>query len=113
MFHLFHFLTQYIKWFLIINIKFIGYPSFFLFRMDIDYAPSGREFATGSYDRTVRIFPINEGRSREIFHGQRMQKVFAVSYSQDNQFIFCGSEDMNIRIWKSIAYKPLGTVAGF
>lgn len=78
--------------------------------MDIDYAPSGREFATGSYDRTVRIFPVNEGKSREIFHGQRMQKVFAVSYSQDNQFIFCGSEDMNIRIWKSIAYKPLGTV---
>jgi len=23
------------------------------FRMDIDYSPTGREFVTGSYDRTV------------------------------------------------------------
>lgn len=78
--------------------------------MDLDYAPTGKEFVTGSYDRTVRIFNINQGKSREVFHGQRMQKVFAVSYSHDNQYVFSGSEDMNIRIWKSIAYKPLGTV---
>lgn len=25
----------------------------FLHRMDIDYSPTGREFVTGSYDRTV------------------------------------------------------------
>lgn len=78
--------------------------------MDLDYAPTGKEFVTGSYDRTVRIFSIFEGKSREIFHGQRMQKVFAVSYSLDNQYVFSGSDDMNIRIWKSIAHKPLGTV---
>lgn len=28
------------------------------YRMDIDYSPTGREFVTGSYDRTVRS-PIN------------------------------------------------------
>lgn len=42
--------------------------------MDLDFAPTGREFVTGSYDRTVRIFPINAGKSREVYHGQRMQK---------------------------------------
>ena len=29
------------------------------FRMDVDYAPTGKEFVAGSYDKTVRIFPID------------------------------------------------------
>jgi hypothetical protein len=28
----------------------------------------------------------------------------------DNEYILSGSEDMNLRIWKSISYKPLGNV---
>ena len=27
-----------------------------IFRMDVDYAPTGKEFVSGSYDKTVRIF---------------------------------------------------------
>ena len=43
-------------------------------RMDIDFSPTGREFVTGSYDRSVRIFPYNGGHSREIYHTKRMQR---------------------------------------
>jgi DDB1- and CUL4-associated factor 13 len=32
--------------------------------LDIDYSPTGEEFVTGSYDRTLRIFRRSEGRSR-------------------------------------------------
>ena len=42
--------------------------------MDIDYAPTGKEFVTGSYDRTIRMFRVDEGKSRETYHGKRMQK---------------------------------------
>lgn len=42
--------------------------------MDLDYSPTGTEFVTGSYDRTVRIFKENEGASKETYHGKRMQK---------------------------------------
>ena len=28
----------------------------------------------------------------------------------DNEYVLSGSEDMNIRIWKSISYKPVGNV---
>ena len=34
--------------------------------MDIDYSPTGKEFVTGSYDRTVRIFGNTAGHSREV-----------------------------------------------
>jgi WD40 repeat protein len=41
--------------------------------MDLSFSPSGREFATASYDRTVRVFEARGGKSREVYHGRRMQ----------------------------------------
>ena len=45
--------------------------------MDVDYSPTGREFVAGSYDRSVRIFAYNGGRSREVYHTKRMQRCVA------------------------------------
>jgi len=42
--------------------------------MDLAYSPTGKEFVTGSYDRSVRIFKANKGRSREMYHTKRMQR---------------------------------------
>lgn len=51
--------------------------------LDVDFAPTGREFISGSYDRTVRIWRYNEGRSREVYHGKRMQRIWSVLFSGD------------------------------
>jgi WD repeat and SOF domain-containing protein 1 len=75
--------------------------------LDIDFSPTGREFVTGSFDKTIRIFPINGGRSREVYHTKRMQQVNSVLYSMDNRLIISGSEDTNIRMWKSHAADSL------
>ena len=78
--------------------------------LDIDFAPTGKEFVTGSFDKTMRIFPFNGGRSREVYHTKRMQQINAVCYSMDSKFVISGSEDTNIRIWKanaSYSLKPL------
>lgn len=40
--------------------------------MDLDVAPTGKEFTTASYDKTIRIFNVQEGRSREVYHLKRM-----------------------------------------
>lgn len=53
--------------------------------MDVDFSPTGREFASGSFDKTIRIFEVGGGQSREVYHGRRMQKVLAVMWSPDNQ----------------------------
>ena len=34
--------------------------------IDLDYSPTGRELVSGSYDKTVRIWTTDSGRSREV-----------------------------------------------
>lgn len=80
---------------------------------DIDYAPTGKEFVSGSYDKSVRIYEIHKGHSREIYHTKRMQRLTCVKWSLDNKYIFSGSDEMNIRIWKARAAEKLGVVRMF
>jgi len=76
----------------------------------VDFAPTGREFVSGSYDKTVRIFPVDKGRSREVYHTKRMQRLTCVAWSRDNRYILSGSDEMNLRLWKARASEKLGII---
>jgi len=78
--------------------------------ISVDYSPTGLEFVSGSYDRTVRIFEANKSTSREVYHTKRMQRLTAVSWSLDNKYVLSASDEMNIRIWKSKASEKLGVL---
>lgn len=78
--------------------------------IDLDYSPTGREFVSGSYDKSIRIFEVNKGNSRDIYHTKRMQRLSCMAWSLDNKYVLCGSDEMNIRIWKSKASEKLGVV---
>ncbi|ENN72947.1 hypothetical protein YQE_10418, partial [Dendroctonus ponderosae] len=74
----------------------------------VEYAPTGKEFVAGSYDKTIRIFECDHGHSRDVYHTKRMQRLTCVHWSLDNKFIISGSDEMNIRIWKARASEKLG-----
>lgn len=76
--------------------------------IDLDYSPTGAEIATAGYDRSLRLFDVRAGSSRDIYHGQRMQRLFCVRYSMDSKYILSGSDDGNVRIWKAHASEQLG-----
>jgi WD repeat and SOF domain-containing protein 1 len=78
--------------------------------MSVGWSPTGREFVTGSYDRTIRLFSLlqNNGVARDVYHTKRMQRVFTVNYSLDNTYIVSGSDETNIRLWKARSSEKLG-----
>ncbi|XP_005103284.1 DDB1- and CUL4-associated factor 13 [Aplysia californica] len=78
--------------------------------MDVDYAPTGKEFATAGYDRAVRIFNHTDGHSRDVYHTKRMQRVNHIMWSMDNKYILSGSDEMNVRLWKARASEKLGVL---
>lgn len=49
--------------------------------------------------------------SREVYHTKRMQHVMCVKWSADSKYILCGSDEMNIRLWKANASEKLGVVS--
>merc|ERR1711904_734645 len=77
---------------------------------DVDYSPTGREFVAGSSDCSIRIFSHNKGHSREIYHTKRMHRVSSVCFSMDGEYVFSGSDDMNVRVWKSSGSKQQGVL---
>jgi len=79
--------------------------------LTLDYSPTGQEFVSGSYDKSLRIFGADAGHSREIYHTTRMQRIFQVRYSGDSRFVLSGSDDTNIRLWKAYASEKIGVLS--
>ncbi|KAL0984913.1 hypothetical protein UPYG_G00150380 [Umbra pygmaea] len=78
--------------------------------LDVDYSPTGKEFVSASFDKTIRIFPKDSYHSREVYHTTRMQHVICVKWSSDNKYVLSGSDEMNIRLWKASAAEKLGVL---
>lgn len=66
---------------------------------------------SGSWDRTVRLWKRDGGRSRDVYHTKRMQRVFDVTYTPTADFVLSASDDGNVRIWKSNASQKLGPIS--
>lgn len=76
--------------------------------IDLDYSPTGKQFCSGSYDKSIRIFKVEDGKSQDVYHTKRMFKVNTVLWSADNKYILSGSSDHNVRLWKARASEKMG-----
>ncbi|KAI9801511.1 MAG: rRNA-processing protein sof1 [Piccolia ochrophora] len=71
--------------------------------MDVEFSPTGEELVSASYDRSVRLWNRGQGHSRDVYHTQRMQRVFSAKFTPDAQYILTGSDDGNVRLWRANA----------
>ncbi|KZT28302.1 WD40 repeat-like protein [Neolentinus lepideus HHB14362 ss-1] len=78
--------------------------------MSCDWSPTGLEFVSGGWDRTVRVWKEGVGKAPEVYHTKRMQRVLSTAFTHDARFVVSGSDDGNVRLWKAKAHEKLGII---
>ncbi|KAI1328464.1 WD40-repeat-containing domain protein [Xylariaceae sp. FL0255] len=70
----------------------------------IAFSPNGKFLASGSSDRTVRLWDVIAGGSR-VLRGHT-STVLGVAFSADGRLIASGSQDKTVRLWPINTLKP-------
>ena len=64
----------------------------------VAFSPNGQTLASGSYDRTSRLWQIDTGNLLGNFVGHT-KPVWTVAFSPDGQTLASGSGDETIKLW--------------
>ncbi len=77
----------------------------------ISFSPDGRRLASGSSDKTIKIWDIKTGRLRRTLTGHT-DEVASISYSPDGKKLASSSHDNTIKLWNSRTGSLLYTLIG-
>ena len=78
------------------------------------FSPNGKTIASGSGDKTVRLWDATTGKSLKALTGHidRVDKVQSVCFSPDGKIIASGSFDNIVWLWDATTGKLLKTLIG-
>lgn len=71
------------------------------FVQDIVISSDGQFALSGSWDRTLRLWNLKEGKTTRRFVGHDAD-VLSVAFSADNRQIVSGSRDKTIKLWNTL-----------
>ena len=62
------------------------------------FSPDGRRLASGSFDRTVRLWDVETGACVRTLEGHG-DVVYSVCFSPDGRMVASGNSDETVRLW--------------
>jgi WD40 repeat protein/tRNA A-37 threonylcarbamoyl transferase component Bud32 len=77
----------------------------------VAFSPDGIRLATGSADRTVRVWDARTGRLLQLFEGH-VDRVNKVEFSLDGRWLASASADWTIKLWDLTRGHEEGTIRG-
>ena len=75
------------------------------------FAPDGRSLASGSWDKTIRLWDLASGKELRRLEGHT-DPVTSVAFAPDGRSLASGSDDNTIRLWDLASGKELRRLEG-
>jgi hypothetical protein len=79
-------------------------------RIDVTFSPDGRLLASGSVDKTVKVWEAASGRLLHTLSGHTSW-VFSVAFSPDGALLASGSTDKTVKVWEAATGRLLHTLS--
>jgi WD40 repeat protein len=77
----------------------------------VSFSPDGKQVASGSYDKSVKIWETSTGTCVSTLTGHS-SAVRAVTWNPDGSMLASGSEDNTIKLWDAQSGKVNSTLIG-
>ncbi len=79
--------------------------------LSVAFSPDGKKVASGSKDRTIKLWEVSTGELLQTLKGHR-NKVQSVAFSPDGRLLASGSEDNSVKLWNVDTGELIDTLKG-